>query len=154
MPRMLVVGCLLRGCFAYLQLNGVERRPSFKVSNLGEDSEIRLQPLPLIGGPSWFPLHVKLILRNSNTNDEYYAWDFVPLNATDKQVLKKLTTLQSVPGQIRSTPTEGVKTGPLVQEAQRYCEKYPRKLNLINNNCWTFAIGLALHLLNGPQQER
>ena len=129
------------------------RRPSFKVSNIKKHGlEIRLRPSPLIGGPPWLPLHVKFILRDEQKRD--YVWDFVPKNATEKEVLTKLTALQSVPGVIRSevAPTLASSkpslpiTQDLVRSAQIYCNSYPQELNLVSNNCWTFAIRLAIHL--------
>jgi predicted esterase len=124
------------------------RRPSFQLTRLGNDYEIRLCPSPLIGGPRWLLLHVKLILRTKKGD---YTWDFVPKNATDQKVLMGLTTLQSVPGTIRYTAPVGPvsATGPteiMVRLAQLYCNNYPQELNLVTNNCWTFAIQLGLYL--------
>ena len=129
-------------------VNG-KRRPSFQVMNLRHGSEVRFRPSPLIGGPPWLPLHVKLILRQDGRD---FLYDFVPLDATDTEVLARLTSLQNVPGEIRSTvlttksSKQSTKTDDLVLSAQEYCETYPRELNLLTNNCWTFAIGLAVHL--------
>ena len=126
--------------------NVIGQRPCFKVAQLGKDAEISLQPSPLIGGPSWLPVHVKVVLRE---NSQDCAWDFVPLDATDKGVLTKLTTLQSVPGIIRARASvDANKWGPLAKQGQMFCESYPRELNLIKNNCWTFAIRLTLYLWN------
>lgn len=146
---------------------------TFKILSLGTDYEIRLCPSPLIGGPKWLPLHVKVILcDNTNKNhcqqqqgqqdddDDYLSWwDFVPCNATDKAVLAKLTALQSVPGDIRSSTateraTANAKTTTettamlMIQKAGEFCESYPHELHLIKNNCWTFAFRLAFFLAN------
>ena len=128
------------------------KRPSFKIFSLGDECEIRLQPSPLIGGPSWLPVHVKLILRSKERCDDYVC-DFVPLNATDSQVLSRLTRFQSVPGLIRTKSMDQRSINLVVQEAQNYCESYPRELNLVTNNCWTFVIRLTMHLLS-VQQKR
>ncbi|KAL7557532.1 hypothetical protein ACA910_019314 [Epithemia clementina (nom. ined.)] len=80
------------------------------------------QVLPLIGGPSWLPLHVRVVLTtcpNENNEEEensnnkkqwktgsirdsyYYWWDFVPQNATQSSTLLQLVQGQSVPGLVR-----------------------------------------------------
>ena len=150
-----LVGCRVDGAFAE---RSRERRPSFKIADLGSDVEMRLRPSPLIGGPRWLPLHVKLVLRDKNHQE--YTWDFLPLNATEKEVLAKLATFQSVPGEIRSsTSTEQFRSHAKmsaetwIEAAGKFCEIYPQNLNLINNNCWTFAFGLALHLKTLSEEE-
>uniref|UniRef100_A0A7R9ZN28 Uncharacterized protein n=1 Tax=Craspedostauros australis TaxID=1486917 RepID=A0A7R9ZN28_9STRA len=79
---------------------------------------LRLKMKPLIGGPSWLPLHVQVVVavdanvivdesgnhgKDSNTRREVelVVVDFIPLNATSSATLQKLITLQDVPGQIR-----------------------------------------------------
>lgn len=57
-----------------------------------------LETSPLIGGPSWLPLHVKVVLQSKRL---YHQWDLVPIDATDTATLQKLVTLQPVPAQIR-----------------------------------------------------
>uniref|UniRef100_A0A7S3L5A7 DUF4105 domain-containing protein n=1 Tax=Amphora coffeiformis TaxID=265554 RepID=A0A7S3L5A7_9STRA len=142
---------------AFWDITSEKRRPSFKVMDLSNGSEVRFRPSPLIGGPQWLPLHVKLILRNVDDGSRYVLYDFIPLDATDKEVLARLTTFQNVPGEIRSTIVGSTKLAThstislldddlVYQRAQEYCENYPRELNLLTNNCWTFAIGLAAHL--------
>lgn len=68
-----------------------------------------LENSPLIGGPSWLPLHIKVILRDYDDDDEHddraslfeHRWDFVPVNATEFTTLQRLLTLQAVPAEIR-----------------------------------------------------
>ena len=60
-----------------------------------ENMDIQLKVLPLIGGPSWLPIHVQVIV------DQTYAFDFVPYNATSPNTLRSLLSFQSVPAQAR-----------------------------------------------------
>jgi hypothetical protein len=124
-----------------------------KDGNNNSSNKIQLRPSPLIGGPKWLPLHVQLIIERQ------YIWDFVPLNATSPTTLRNLLLLQSVPGEIRcrqrmtvrepNTDTTPATTCSLQQEATIYADSYPNtNLNIINNNCWTFCIGMFLHLLS------
>jgi hypothetical protein len=115
---------------------------------------VGLQLSPLIGGPGWLPVHVKVVLETEGCE---HKWDFVPLKPSDPTTLSKLVKLQAVPGEIRYfvsptdeksgmddlapgvTPTEE----PVVGLAREFCELYPdRNLNVVTNNCWTFAFQL------------
>jgi hypothetical protein len=53
---------------------------------------------PLIGGPAWLPLHVKVVL---DEGEFVHKWDFVPLDATNATTLISLLSLQSVPAEVR-----------------------------------------------------
>lgn len=57
-----------------------------------------LETSPLIGGPSWLPLHVKVILEDDRA---LHRWDFIPLNAIETSTLQRLLSLLSVPAKIR-----------------------------------------------------
>lgn len=59
---------------------------------------LHLETSPLIGGPSWLPLHVKVVLKNKEL---YHKWDLIPIDATNATTLQKLILLQPVPAQIR-----------------------------------------------------
>ena len=59
---------------------------------------IRLETSPLIGGPAWLPLHVKVVLKN---RELFHQWDLIPIDATNATTLQKLISLQPVPAQIR-----------------------------------------------------
>jgi hypothetical protein len=76
---------------------------------LQRNARLHLETSPLVGGPSWLPLHVKVLLE---TNDfipangapslsSQHQWDLIPVMPTNKSTLTKLTTLQYVPAQIR-----------------------------------------------------
>lgn len=116
-----------------------------------------LQTAPLIGGPSWLPLHVKVVLETDTKSR--HKWDFVPLNATSSSTLQRLVTLQGVPAEIRYSMTQYEKKDTqdpshqlleaheLIERAQSFCDTYPeRDLHIVQNNCWTFALRLAQHL--------
>ena len=110
---------------------------------------LQLKLAPLIGGPSWLPVHVKVVVEEDHT------WDFVPLNATSPETLQSLISLRSVPGEIRyyrqggnAATTTGSTSSPRIRSAQKFVDTYTdRDLNLIQNNCWTFALLLCWHLL-------
>jgi hypothetical protein len=68
------------------------------VSTQLKQHRLSLETSPLIGGPSWLPLHVKVVLRSQ---DLYHQWDLIPIDATNTTTLQKLVTLQHVPAQIR-----------------------------------------------------
>jgi hypothetical protein len=104
---------------------------------------LQLKMAPLIGGPSWLPVHVKVVV------EDYHTWDFVPLNATSPETLQALICLQSVPGVIRYRQRgNAAAVSPRIRRAQEFVESYTnRDLNLIQNNCWTFALMLYWHLL-------
>jgi hypothetical protein len=130
---------------------------------------LQLQVQPLIGGPSWLPLHVTCVV------DHHHKWDFISLNATCSRTLQSLLSLQSVPGEIRytctctatrtiistatATATDGtnnenksslllVPEKKKVHQAHQFVQNYDnRNLHLVTNNCWTFALMLYWHLL-------
>lgn len=110
--------------------------------------QLGLKAAPLIGGPSWLPLHVKIVVEGDHT------WDFVPLNATSPNTLKQLVSLKSVPGEIRYRQgkrgvdeQKDMYATPMVHRAQKFVDSYSnRDLNLISNNCWTFALMMYWHL--------
>jgi hypothetical protein len=125
-------------CFLLVSLG---QALSFAVSD-----GIRLQAAPLVGGPSWLPVHVKVVI------EELCTVDFVPLNPTSGDTLKKLVTLQGVPAEARFV-TSSSKHGNMeeaeyaVRKARAFCENYSKDLHLISNNCWTFAYEVISHVL-------
>ena len=64
------------------------------------NNRLFLENSPLIGGPSWLPLHVKVILEDDDDRVAH-RWDFVPINATSFATLRKLLMLRAVPAEIR-----------------------------------------------------
>ena len=98
---------------------------------------------PLIGGPPWLKVHVQVCVT------DMLACDFVPLDATSDSTLGKLITLQGVPGKIRIMGASKEEGNFNIRERRAidYCEAFTnRKLHLLSNNCWTFALGLLWHL--------
>jgi hypothetical protein len=123
---------------------------------------VGLQVSPLIDGPGWLPVHVRVVLETESCE---HKWDFVPLKPSEPATLSQLVLFQAVPGEIRYfvspmmdnanakeidmendlvpssavTSTEAVAVGL----AREFCELYPdRTLHLVTNNCWTFAFQL------------
>lgn len=60
---------------------------------------VHLRFSPLIGGPTWLPLHSSVVL---STEDDLHRYDFIPTKATDPETLARLLTLRSVPGIVRA----------------------------------------------------
>jgi hypothetical protein len=126
---------------------------------------ISLQTAPLIGGPSWLPLHVKMVIFDPESSSlEYdalpseqqqkeFRFDYVPLNPTSPETLQKLLLLQPVPAEARKSPNVFLKTDTTasltrhrVQRALDFCETYDKDLQLLSNNCWTFCFELLDHI--------
>jgi len=106
---------------------------------------IYLQTAPLIGGPMWLPIHVKVVL------DEVNKYDFVPKDATSPNTLQKLVSLQAVPAEARSFR---VGIGTIYSErASQFCKDYTKDLHLVTNNCWLFAIELIQFVVADDEQS-
>lgn len=158
-PRFLIHKFTVNGKDAIL--------PSQEWSTLmdqGADHKVPLYNLywetrPLIGGPSWLPLHVRVVLQQIDSN-ECHMWDFIPLNATNPATLQRLVTFQSTPGTMRynnqpisisDIPAKDTTVfdsknkkdpghDPILSKAVAYGQGYPDcNLHLVSNNCWTFA---------------
>ena len=136
------------------------------------DGSIRLQTAPLIGGPSWLPVHVKVLILpctrkdNGVSEDECSRFDYVPLNPTSKDTLRNLLLLRAVPAQARyrirppkdvASPTgEKILLNSLKYDrrnecAETFCANYDKELHLWSNNCWTFAFELITHVLRNEE---
>ena len=106
---------------------------------------VRLDTAPLIGGPSWLPLHVKVVV------DDVHVFDYVPLNATSTETLQNLLSLQTVPAEVRvkisSKDVASSSNTVYSMRASQFCEDYTKDLHLIQNNCWTFAFDLVRFIL-------
>mmetsp|Transcript_13591 Transcript_13591/g.27016 ORF Transcript_13591/g.27016 Transcript_13591/m.27016 type:complete len:150 (+) Transcript_13591:148-597(+) len=119
-----------------------------------------LQPVPLIGGPSYLPLHVQILLEedsgtNTNTGDSVpYLLDFVPAEASDLKTLAALLSLSPVPGAYRFRPLvrhdslstslpsllEYEFSSPLTSDdIDTFISSCEPNLHLLKNNCWSFA---------------
>jgi hypothetical protein len=136
----------------------------------GISQRIELKASPLIGGPTWLPLHCKVVVGDGGAS---VVFDYVPRDPTSAETLQKLIMLQRVPAEARITRTstrwndaknsgkgEGSKVpiiGPIrddddgdsttelyVRRAVDFCRSYDKDLHLLHNNCWTFAFDLIL----------
>ena len=89
-----------------------------------EEQTVWLQCMPLIDGPEWLPVHVRVLIEvqqqpqpplnkavpffldepkdHPRQQPQVWWWDFVPHNATQPQTLERLIQGQSVPGWVRS----------------------------------------------------
>lgn len=115
-------------------------------------SSIELKLSPLIGGPSFLPIHCKVVVA------ENIVYDFVPIDPLNIDVTTKLLKLQAVPGEIRRTTR--IKSGgnndssQLVAKADNFVDQYAnRNLQLLTNNCWTFALQLSWYLMVESKKE-
>ena len=110
--------------------------------NVAKDISLKLSPL--VGGPTWLPVHVKVFFCDD------HGFDFVPLNPISVDTLEKLLTLQAVPAEARILPSRYSSTSePYVLRAQEFCSQYTKKLHLINNNCWSFAFDIINYVRQG-----
>jgi hypothetical protein len=108
--------------------------------SIGGMSSIQLKLTPLIGGPSFFPIHVKVIVA------EDHIYDFVPIDARNPQVTSALLQGKHVSGEIRRMGDKKCNSH-LVEIAERFADDYDdTQLHIISNNCWTFALRLLWEL--------
>ena len=115
--------------------------------------DISLKLAPLVGGPRWLPVHVKVILCDA------HGFDFVPLNPTSVDTLQKLLTLQAVPAEARILPsyrsssdssttgTSNEEQSAYVLRAREFCTQYNKDLHLVKNNCWSFAFDIINYVM-------
>ena len=75
-----------------------KQRPSSRLPLQLQQNRLSLETSPLIGGPSWLPLHVKVVLLSQPL---CHQWDLIPKDPRNTTTLQKLITLQHVPAQIR-----------------------------------------------------
>lgn len=130
----------------------------FRFGNFrSEKSEVYLETAPLIGGPTWLPIHVKVVIESNN--HQCHKWDMVPHEASDPKTLLRITTLQDVPADFRyisaSTTPSGQEASRMIEAANSFRENYAnRYLHLLRNNCWTYAVSLFCYLKDEYADER
>jgi hypothetical protein len=101
---------------------------------------VQLKLSPLIGGPSFVPIHVKVIVADD------HVFDFIPLNAAHPDTIVDLLCLKPVPGIIRSMGRKQSQSA-LVERAEKFVIEYrDTNLHLLTNNCWTFALHMLCEL--------
>ena len=125
-----------------LSLSNLSKSNAFTIP---VNREVSLQTAPLIGGPSWLPVHVKVVVQGD------HIFDFVPLNPTSQDTLKSLVSLRPVPAEARIRRQSQPASSPgqrstICQRGVQFCEDYNKDLHLIRNNCWGFAYELVKHL--------
>ena len=111
----------------------------------------KLQPVPLIGGPSFLPLHVQVLLEDEISESVPHLVDFIPSDASDPKTLASLLSLRFVPGTYRFRPFPVRKpffspsleykfSAPLTHDdIDNFISTCPPNLHLTENNCWSFA---------------
>jgi hypothetical protein len=118
--------------------------PSLTAFSIDVSSDIKLRFSPLIGGPSWLPVHCQVILYDG------FGFDFVPINPTSSETMQRLLTLQAVPAEARILPSKTLIMNhgeSLVLKAQEFCTQYDKNLHLITNNCWAFSYEIINYIL-------
>jgi hypothetical protein len=92
---------------------------------------IQLKLSPLIGGPSFLPIHVKVVVS------EDHIYDFVPMDARNPQVTSDLLQGKHVSGEIRRMgEKQNYNSSHLVEIAERFVDNYAdTQLHILSNNC-------------------
>jgi len=81
------------------------RTAFFQTTSPANHHLLYLENSPLVGGPAWLPVHVKVILQDRRGVE--HRWDMLPINATNVATLAQLLTLQAVPAEIRYQSAPG-----------------------------------------------
>ncbi len=117
-----------------------------------------LARFPLVGFPAWAPkLHVAVVVAAAAAaaalapaaapQRTYLLFDFVPVAPTEASTAGNLFLGRSVPGLVRektlafappALETKGVSRRS-VAEIRAFCQAYDARLQLLNNNCYSFA---------------
>ena len=109
----------------------------FLVCSAALDS--RVLQKPLIGAPRWLALH-QAIEFTDGEDGERFCMDFIPMDATSPETLKRLITLGSVAGEVRLFAADaGNVEASILAKARRLQSEYPKELHLVKNNCMTFV---------------
>ena len=105
---------------------------------------------PLVGGPTWLPLHVQLACNGT-------IYDFLPESPTDALTTQTLLTGGACDGviRIRRKSLDGERaawrllgyTTRESKELRSFAERQDSSLSLLSNNCFTFASMLAQYAL-------
>jgi hypothetical protein len=124
-------------------------RFAFKPPFVRPTSPIQLECCPLIGGPKFAPLHVQVVVLDQE--NAKHRFDFIPQDATKPETLTRILSLQAVPGNLRYLAPNVGGVSPTsskwVQRARDFTTQYENtNLQLMTNNCWTFAWKLVQYL--------
>jgi len=150
-------------CFCSLETNIASAFSQITTTQQHITYNVWLHFSPLVGGPPFLPLHVSVVL-NKDDDPHLFRFDYLPQNARDTTVLRRLFFLNQVPGLVRyyGTPninttrftwegmleTSAIKLGTTSRDLdsiQKFCQSYQEtngSLHLIENNCATFAWNL------------
>ena len=130
-----------------------------------KSATVEIELHPLIGGPSFLPVHSKVKIITDDSSRSCYYYDFIPLDATNSTITNKLIQLQAVPGIIRSPNNknkdnnvneneESSEDDTILQKADDFVNQYTdTNLHLITNNCWTFALQLYWKLVTEEDEN-
>eukprot|EP00808_Paulinella_micropora_P011676 g4172.t1 len=114
---------------------------------------------PLIGGPSFLPLHSTIYVDDGEGG--LVGWDFLPENATDPATLRRIISLRSTEGLVRERRLRGVSRSGLmrigtvapsllnssISTLRKKAFHQETKLHLLTNQCWKHSITMAMFAL-------
>eukprot|EP00588_Corethron_pennatum_P028695 CAMPEP_0194335242 /NCGR_PEP_ID=MMETSP0171-20130528/68871_1 /TAXON_ID=218684 /ORGANISM="Corethron pennatum, Strain L29A3" /LENGTH=166 /DNA_ID=CAMNT_0039098231 /DNA_START=53 /DNA_END=553 /DNA_ORIENTATION=+ len=126
--------------------------------------DVYLRFKPLVGGPQFLPVHAEVwtVLPPGKT----VRYDFLPADPLAPETVRRLLSLRSVPGECRvrwqstscgtgEPPQMCLKLGTAAVDGgvtlscDEFCDRYRSErgeLNLLANNCYTFAYALVRHV--------
>ena len=109
---------------------------------------------PLIGGPSFFPIHCAL---RCESTDGSAVIDIVPTAPREIATALTLVTFGDVDAEIRIRPSPGRRDArwKFVGDSPRsaadiraFAAAQPRRIRLRDENCWTFASRVAAYAVD------
>lgn len=122
-----------------------DRHPRIYRSN-HEDYEMYLELSPIIGGPKFLPIHMTVVLEETNPKSAItersplnkqipfrrHKFDFIPINATNIETMNQLLRLQSVPGEIRFKTSSQI----LQNDNLYFCNSLPSRQQRYLQQTW------------------
>ena len=129
------------------------------------DIKVRLILQPLLGGPKWLPVHCQVALSAGGVEESSHRFDMVPENPTQLETLRDLLLFRSAPAHTRhfhtptNEPAEESQSNDIAQllldQANKFRSQEKWKgLNLLTNNCWSFAYELVREFDAILQEDR
>ena len=111
---------------------------------------VRAELQPLVGGPTWLPLHVVVLVGE-------VQYDFLPSSPQSQKTIVGLLSGRAVPGRVRarSHALAGSKrkrvllghTSVSHEDLQAFARTRTSRLRLFENDCWTFASAISAYAL-------
>lgn len=116
-------------------------RAAVATSPAAESSRLIACFEPLVGGPSFLPLHVVIEHEASGS-----CFDFLPKDPLALETTLALVTGAAVPGKVRHRTARRSRRGVVlgattksVDAILNMARQQPSELRLLRNDCWSFA---------------